>query len=221
MEEQAWKMDELQTFTPAQEKAFLRLGAIVLKPIHADTVLDAIRLLGEYFITDMNHYSEAGHAVIANAILQQLEESGFRTHHDTNVWDWDAKDPCESWYKTERMLVDAGSDSSPEDFFMPEEDFVSPRFNKFNLVNEKARTYVMEHLPLNEMCYPISSDLDIITMLKHDTDIISVVDDKDDIEIKHDVAELIEIAGGLPDHPSPRNSAPYWANSKRSLKCVN
>jgi len=124
---------------------------------------------------------------------------------------------------TASLQCDTTNGADPEigidfDLFVPPaDDYVSPRFNKFHFVNKRSRSFAAEHLPLDKLHYPISNDFDILTMLRRDTDSISVVDDKDDIEIEHDVAELIESAGGLPDHPSTSNSAPYWEKLEKVI----
>jgi len=91
-----------------------------------------------------------------------------------------------------------------------EDNFPSPRFNKFS-----KQTRAENYPPLSEFHYPISKSVDTVTMLRHDTNAISVVDDQNDIELKHSVAELIESVGGLPDHPSENKNAAYWGKLEK------
>jgi len=90
------------------------------------------------------------------------------------------------------------------------DDPAALRFNKFTMNNKRTRVAADKYIPLTEWHYPISKNYDVVTMLRLDSNAISVVDDKSDIELKHNISELIEIVGGLPDHPSANKNAAYW-----------
>eukprot|EP00548_Thalassiothrix_antarctica_P004097 CAMPEP_0194142822 /NCGR_PEP_ID=MMETSP0152-20130528/12034_1 /TAXON_ID=1049557 /ORGANISM="Thalassiothrix antarctica, Strain L6-D1" /LENGTH=176 /DNA_ID=CAMNT_0038841923 /DNA_START=75 /DNA_END=601 /DNA_ORIENTATION=+ len=66
----SWKMNKEGVYLQEQLDTMVHHGAAVIRPMYADNVIFAVRDLGEYFSIDMNHYSEAGHALIAEAVLR-------------------------------------------------------------------------------------------------------------------------------------------------------
>ena len=89
-------MNEQGLYAQEQFDTMVHRGAAVVRPMYANNVIDAVRNLGEYFSVDLNRYSEAGHVLIATAILQQSQETQLRTHHDPTIQDWDVRDRCEA-----------------------------------------------------------------------------------------------------------------------------
>ena len=113
-------------------------------------------------------------------------------------------------FATDDFVLDGGSSS--DDNELPDIPAEQVRFNKFNVIDT-----TFQGLPLGPDDYPISDNPEVVTFLKEGSDGESVVDINDDFEVIYPVKELIDIVGGLPDHPSSNFRAPYWRRLERVI----
>jgi len=113
-------------------------------------------------------------------------------------------------FATDDFVLDGGSSS--DDNELPNIPAEQVRFNKFGVIDT-----TFQGLPLGPDDYPISDNPEVVTFLKEGSDGESVVDINDDFEVIYPVKELIDIVGGLPDHPSSNPRAPYWRRLERVI----
>jgi hypothetical protein len=97
-----WVYDNARSFSSNEqvERIQKEVGGIILRPPLPADVHQAVETFGNFFISDMSHYSKAGHLYVADQILQTLHDTNFRTEHDARGGPWQQMDTCESWFST-------------------------------------------------------------------------------------------------------------------------